>query len=62
MRQTSPTQEQPLSPRLGGATFPFSHRLQRLVWNVAWAALGSWTPPPLHRWRRFLVVLFGSET
>lgn len=50
-----------LSPRLGGATFPLGHRWQRLVWNVVWAALGSWTPPPLHAWRRFLVVAFGGK-
>lgn len=50
-----------MSPRLGGATFPLSHRLRRLVWNVVWAALGSWTPPPFHAWRRLLVVLFGGK-
>lgn len=50
-----------LSPRLGGATFPASHRMRRFAWNVVWATLGSWTPAPLHAWRRLLVVLFGGK-
>ena len=48
-------------PQEGGATFPLSHRLYRLVWNLTWALLASWTPPPLRGWRRFLLQLFGAR-
>jgi len=54
-------EEASLSPLLGGATFPLRHRLFRLVWRVCWWALGAWTPPPLHAWRRFLVRSFGGR-
>ncbi|MBV9997022.1 MAG: hypothetical protein JO127_17605 [Caulobacteraceae bacterium] len=53
--------DQRLTPRMGGATFPLSHRLYRLVWSLAWASLGTWTPAPLHGWRRLLVRLFGGK-
>jgi putative colanic acid biosynthesis acetyltransferase WcaF len=45
----------------GAASFPLRHRLLRLAWAVTWALLASWTPPPLHRWRIFLVNLFGGK-
>jgi putative colanic acid biosynthesis acetyltransferase WcaF len=46
---------------MGGATFPLSHRLFRLLWNVVWTGFGAWTPAPLHGWRRLLVRLFGGD-
>lgn len=49
------------TPRFGGPTFPLSHRLRRALWSVTWTTFGIWTPPPLHSWRRFLVVLFGGK-
>lgn len=45
----------------GVASFPWHHRLLRLAWHITWAALAAWTPPPLHRWRIFLVNLFGGK-
>lgn len=45
----------------GAASFPLRHRLLRLTWNITWAVLASWTPPPLHRWRVFLVNIFGGN-
>ncbi len=45
----------------GGAYFSLKHRLFRAVWNIAWLLLASWTPPPLHAWRRFLLRLFGAK-
>ncbi|MDB5539299.1 MAG: CysE/LacA/LpxA/NodL family acetyltransferase [Devosia sp.] len=44
----------------GAPSFPLRHRLFRLVWNVAWALLAAWTPPPLRRWRVMLLNLFGA--
>lgn len=49
------------NPMEGGVSYTLSHRLFRLVWNLAWAMLASWTPPPLHGWRRFLLRLFGAN-
>jgi len=49
------------NPREGGPSFSLSHRLFRLVWNLSWALLGSWTPVPMHGWRRFLLRLFGAK-
>jgi putative colanic acid biosynthesis acetyltransferase WcaF len=45
----------------GGAYFSISHRIFRAVWNMTWLLLASWTPPPLHAWRRFLLRLFGAK-
>lgn len=45
----------------GGAYFSLKHRMFRGVWNITWLLLASWTPPPLHAWRRFLLRLFGAR-
>lgn len=47
-------------PLEGGASFPLSNRLYRFLWQVAWATLAAWTPPPLRRWRNFLLRAFGA--
>ena len=44
----------------GGPSFALRHRLFRAVWLVSWALLASWTPPPLHQWRRLVLVAFGA--
>ena len=44
-----------------GASFPFSHRLRRLAWSIVWGCFASWTPAPMHGWRRFLLRLFGAS-
>ena len=44
-----------------GPTFTFSNRLRRAVWNVIWFVGASWTPPFAHRWRIFLLNLFGAN-
>ncbi len=48
-------------PLEGGPSFPLWHRLFRLVWQVAWLLLAAWTPPPLRRWRRLVLHLFGAR-
>lgn len=48
-------------PLEGGASFPLRNRLFRAVWGVAWLLLARWTPPPLHRWRRSVLRLFGAR-
>jgi putative colanic acid biosynthesis acetyltransferase WcaF len=48
-------------PLEGGASFDIRHRLFRAVWSVCWLLLASWTPPPLHPWRRCLLRLFGAK-
>lgn len=49
------------NPREGGPSFSLKHRLLRLVWNMTWLLLASWTPPMMHPWRRFLLRLFGAK-
>jgi putative colanic acid biosynthesis acetyltransferase WcaF len=49
------------APIDGGPSFPLRHRLFRASWNLAWFLLASWTPPPLHSWRRFLLRFFGAR-
>lgn len=44
----------------GGYSFSLANRIQRVVWNVTWKLLASWTPPPMHGWRRFLLRRFGA--
>lgn len=48
-------------PITGGASFPLSNRLFRFGWAMAWLLLARWTPPPLHRWRRLVLRLFGAR-
>lgn len=51
-----------LSPSIyGKPSFSLKHRMHRAVWNVVWLLLASWTPPPMHGWRRFLLRLFGAK-
>jgi putative colanic acid biosynthesis acetyltransferase WcaF len=45
----------------GGPTFPLSHRLFRVFWNLTWLLLASWTPPFLRAWRRWLLTVFGAR-
>ncbi len=48
-------------PLEGGASFTLGNRLARTVWNIAWLVLARWTPPPLHRWRRLVLIAFGAK-
>ena len=48
-------------PLEGGATFTFANRVTRAVWAVVWTLLARWTPPPLHSWRRLLLLAFGAK-
>lgn len=48
-------------PLEGGASFSLGNRLSRIVWAIAWLVLARWTPPPLHRWRGFVLRLFGAR-
>jgi putative colanic acid biosynthesis acetyltransferase WcaF len=47
--------------REGGPSFTLRHRLFRAVWSACWWGLCAWTPAPLHRWRRLVLVLFGAR-
>lgn len=49
------------SPQDGGPSFGLRSRLVRLTWGVVWLLLASWTPAPLHPWRRALLRLFGAR-
>lgn len=49
------------SPMTGGASFSLANRLARALWGLAWALLAAWTPPPLHRWRNFILRCFGAK-
>lgn len=45
----------------GAPSFSLKHRAIRAIWNITWGVLASWTPPPLHPWRCFLLKLFGAK-
>lgn len=45
----------------GGPSFTLRNRLFRALWNATWWFLASWTPPPLHRWRGWLLRRFGAQ-
>lgn len=46
---------------VGAPSFSRANRVIRALWYVAWLVLASWTPPPLHAWRRLLLQLFGAR-
>lgn len=45
----------------GGPTYSVRNRLFRALWSLTWLVLAAWTPPPLNRWRCFLLRCFGAE-
>ena len=45
----------------GKPSFSLTNRAARALWQLSWGLLASWTPPPLHGWRRFLLRLFGAR-
>lgn len=44
-----------------GPTFTFANRLRRAAWGITWLLTARWTPPPLHRWRIFILRMFGAN-
>jgi putative colanic acid biosynthesis acetyltransferase WcaF len=51
-------------PRSSGSTkspHSLGNRLSRVLWGVVQSTLFRWSPRPMHRWRRFLLVLFGAD-
>ena len=42
-------------------SFSFSNRARRQIWNYAWFLLFLPSPRPFHRWRAFLLKLFGAQ-
>lgn len=48
-------------PLEGGASFTIGNRAARAMWTIAWLGLARWTPPPLHRWRRLVLIAFGAK-
>jgi putative colanic acid biosynthesis acetyltransferase WcaF len=49
------------NPTHGGPSYDLSHRLTRVLWGLAWGLLAAWTPAPLHRWRRLILLTFGAK-
>lgn len=45
----------------GGASFSLGNRITRVVWGLTWLVLARFTPPPLHRWRRLVLLAFGAR-
>lgn len=46
---------------LTGPSFSIENRLARGVWNVVYQLLFRFSPIPFHRWRSFLLTLFGAK-
>lgn len=42
-------------------SFSLKNRALRAAWGLTWGLLASWTPPPMHAWRRALLRLFGAK-
>ncbi len=49
------------NPLKGGPSFSFSNRITRLVWNLVWFCLASWTPRSAYPWRCLLLRAFGAK-
>jgi putative colanic acid biosynthesis acetyltransferase WcaF len=56
-----PLEAQQAGSHNGGASFSLADRLRRVAWMMAWGLLASWTPPPMNKWRCFLLRLFGAK-
>ena len=44
-----------------GPSFSFTHRVKRQCWNVTYVVFFRYSFRPLHRWRAFLLSLFGAK-
>jgi len=44
-----------------GPSFTLANKVERVAFAIAWLLLARWTPPQAHRWRRWLLQLFGAE-
>ena len=44
-----------------GASFALKNRLARVVWNTIYILLFRLSPKPFHKWRSFLLRLFGAQ-
>ena len=42
-------------------SFTLANRLKRVAWRLVWLFAARWTPPPLHRWRVFLLNIWGAQ-
>lgn len=58
---TNPLDAKLSSSVIGQPSFSLSNRLKRAIWTLTWLIFASWTPPPLHPWRRLLLRLFGAK-
>lgn len=61
MPRNSLTDQNDLKGRHGRGFFTARNRVWRAFWQLTWLCLARWTPPPFHRWRCFLLRLFGAE-
>lgn len=48
-------------PLGGGPSFSLRNRVVRVIWQTCWLVLCRFTPPPLHRWRAFVLRAFGAQ-
>ena len=49
------------SSLLGHPSFSLKNRIYRAVWSLTWLLLCQWTPPPLNKWRCFVLKAFGAR-
>lgn len=45
----------------GAPSFAALNRIERAVFSVVWLLFASWTPPPMRRWRLWLLRRFGAN-
>ncbi|MDZ4307492.1 putative colanic acid biosynthesis acetyltransferase [Allopontixanthobacter sp.] len=57
----SPLDARTSRPLEGGASFSLGNRMARAAWALAWLLLARWTPPPVHGWRRLVLIAFGAK-
>ncbi|MEJ6981978.1 WcaF family extracellular polysaccharide biosynthesis acetyltransferase [Pedobacter sp. P351] len=43
-----------------GPSFSLKNRCTRLLWNIVYVLFFSFSPRPLHKWRGFLLKVFGA--
>ncbi|MGB7655203.1 MAG: putative colanic acid biosynthesis acetyltransferase [Novosphingobium sp.] len=58
---TQPLDASRSRPLEGGASFSLGNRLFRVIWMASWLVLARFTPPPLHGWRRLVLLAFGAR-
>ena len=61
MRDPKPRLIDRFDPMGAGPAYPWSNKIERVLWQAVWLLLFRYSPTPFFGWRRMLLRLFGAD-